>query len=184
MPHAGRTKRHVVPLQEHLCRLRFGPHLIAAPSPPCSPSRAPQLNYRATLSLRLAKRKSRWRLCGRRAEHGVCPARSQAPSHGMRLHPTSPGPVSEPCLPSQQPVRERVAQHSILSNPPHPILSTAPSTSYPTLQSYPALHILSQPITHRCSGVAVGRGPARVLGGARAARRLRAARRRRIDLAG
>ena len=39
--------------------------------------------------------------------------------------------------------------------------------------------------SHRCSGVAVGRDPAPLLGGARAARRLHAARRRRtIDLAG
>ena len=58
------------------------------------------------------------------------------------------------------------------SSPPHPIQL---STSYPALHtSYPAL----------CSGVAVGRDQARVLGGTRAARRLRAARRRRIDLAG
>ena len=79
-------------------------------------------------------------------------------------------PVSMSTQPYTHPIQPSPSPH--ISSPPHPIQL---STSYPALHtSYPAL----------CSGVAVGRDQARVLGGTRAARRLRAARRRRIDLAG
>jgi len=60
----------------------------------------------------------------------------------------------------------------VLSRPPRPI---QPSSTCPSPCT----------LSHRCSGVAVGRDQAPLLGGARAARRLPAARRRRtIDLAG
>ena len=93
-----------------------------------------------------------------------CPQYSEGAPQSTRaqyLHPVRPSAY----------VLQSASLHH-KSSPPHPIQL---STSYPALHtSYPAL----------CSGVAVGRDQARVLGGTRAARRLRAARRRRIDLAG
>ena len=85
MPHAGRTKRHVLPLQVQVA-VWTSPNRRSEPVLLAEPRSAAELQGH-TLS-QVSQEKSRWRLCGRRAEHGVCPARSQAPSHGMRLHPT------------------------------------------------------------------------------------------------
>ena len=82
------------------------------------------------------------------------------------------GPTQSQCHPTQ-PYTHPIQPHPVRTS--LALQTIQPSTSYPALHtSYPAL----------CSGVAVGRDQARVLGGTRAARRLRAARRRRIDLAG
>ena len=100
------------------------------------------------------------------------PCSASAPYQSRRSCPeNSPYPQASYPQPPH-PNHTHSLAFQVLSRPPRPI---QPSSTCPSPCT----------LSHRCSGVAVGRDQAPLLGGARAARRLPAARRRRtIDLAG